>query len=158
MRRRGRTRARRVVPVARRPPRLRSLPVATVLAAVVALSFLSGGYIFSRTAPVVFVLLPLAALWVWLAPRRLRLGRAALVGLSALALFTLWEGLSIAWSVGPDLSWLAFDVSLLYLIVAAVITARRPGLRSFVWPATATSARWCPWPSMPSSEKCCPTR
>ena len=57
----------------------------------------------------------------------LRLGRAALVGLSALALFTLWEGLSIAWSVGPDLSWLAFDVSLLYLIVAAVVTATPAG-------------------------------
>ena len=48
---------------------------------------------------------------------------AALVGLSAFALFALWEGLSIAWSVGPDLSWLAFDVTLLYLVVAAVVVA-----------------------------------
>jgi hypothetical protein len=106
---------------------LRCLPVATVLAAVVALSFLSGGYIFSRTAPIVFGLLALAVAWVWLAPRRLKLGRASLVGLSALALFTLWEGLSIAWSVGPDLSWLAFDVSLLYLIVVAVVTVTPAG-------------------------------
>ena len=88
-----------------------SLPVAAVLAAVLALSFLSGGYIFSRTAPVVVVLLPLAAVWVWLAPRRLALDATALVALSAFALFALWEGLSIAWSVGPDLSWLAFDVT-----------------------------------------------
>ena len=101
--------------------------MATVLAAVVALSFLSGGYIFSRTAPIVFGLLALAVAWVWLAPRRLKLGRASLVGLSALALFTLWEGLSIAWSVGPDLSWLAFDVSLLYLIVVAVVTVTPAG-------------------------------
>ena len=101
--------------------------MATVLAAVVALSFLSGGYIFSRTAPIVFGLLALAVVWVWLAPRRLKLGRASLVGLSALALFTLWEGLSIAWSVGPDLSWLAFDVSLLYLIVVAVVTVTPAG-------------------------------
>ncbi len=106
---------------------LRCLPVATVLVAVVTLSFLSGGYIYARTAPVVFVLLPLSAVWVWLAPRRLRLGKTALIGLSALALFTLWEGLSIVWSVGPDLSWLAFDMSLLYLIVAAVITATPAG-------------------------------
>ncbi|MGZ4198642.1 MAG: O-antigen ligase family protein [Thermoleophilia bacterium] len=98
-----------------------------MLAAVIALSFLSGGYIFSRTAPVVFVLLPLAAVWVWLVPRRIRLGLPALVGLSAFALFALWEGLSIAWSVGPDLSWLAFDVTLLYLIVAAVVVATPAG-------------------------------
>ena len=106
---------------------LRCLPVAVVLAAVVALSFLSGGYIFSRTAPVVFVLLPLAAAWVWLAPRRLTLSPAAFAGLSALALFALWEGLSILWSIGPDLSWLAFDVCLLYLIVAVVVTVTPAG-------------------------------
>ncbi len=103
------------------------LPVATVLGAVLALSFLSGGYIFSRTAPVVFLLVPLAAVWVWLAPRRPALGRPALVGLSAFALFALWEGLSVAWSIGPDLSWLAFDVCLLYLIVAVVVTATPAG-------------------------------
>ena len=104
-----------------------SVPVAAVLAAVLALSFLSGGYIFSRTAPVVFILLPLAAVWVWLAPRRPGLDAIALVALSALALFALWEGLSIAWSVGPDLSWVAFDVTLLYLIVACVATVTPAG-------------------------------
>ena len=104
-----------------------SLPVAAVLAAILALSFLSGGYIFSRTAPVVVILLPLAAVWVWLAPRRPRLDATALVALSALALFALWEGLSIAWSVGPDLSWVAFDVTLLYLIVACVATVTPAG-------------------------------
>ena len=105
----------------------RTLPVAVILAATLALSFLSGGYIFSRTAPVVFLLVALAAVWVWLAPRRPRLDSAALVGLSALALFALWEGLSIAWSVGPDLSWVAFDVTLLYLIVACVAVVTPAG-------------------------------
>lgn len=106
---------------------MRCLPVATVLVAVVVLSFLSGGYIFSRTAPVVFILIPLAVAWVWLAPRRLALGRAALVGLAAFAVFTLWVGLSIAWSVGPDLSWLAFDASALYFVAAVVVTATPAG-------------------------------
>jgi hypothetical protein len=105
----------------------RSFPVAAILATIVALSFLSGGYVFSRTAPVVVILVPLAAVWVWLAPRRLRLDATALVALSALALFALWEGLSIAWSVGPDLSWVAFDVTLLYLIVACVATVTPAG-------------------------------
>ena len=106
---------------------LRCLPVATVLAAVVALSFRSGGYIFSHTAAVVFILVPLAAVWVWLSPRRLALGLPAIVALAAFAAFTVWTGLSIAWSVGPDLSWLAFDVTALYLLVAVVVTASPAG-------------------------------
>ncbi len=106
---------------------LRCLPAAVALVVVAALSFLSGGYVFSRTAPVVFVVLPMIVVCVWLAPRRLRLGGPVLTGLSAFALFTLWEGLSIAWSVGPDLSWLAFDVTVLYLIAACVLGATPAG-------------------------------
>jgi O-antigen ligase len=103
------------------------LPIVAVLAAVVALSFLSGGYIFSRTAPLVLAVLPLTAVWVWLAPRRLTLDRVALVALSAFALFALWEGLSIVWSIGPDLSWLAFDLTAFYVIVAAVVLSTPAG-------------------------------
>ncbi len=106
---------------------LRCLPVALILAAIVALSFLSGGYIFSLTATVVFVAVPLSAVWVWLVPRRLTLGGPVFVALVAFAAFTAWAGLSIAWSVGPDLSWLAFDVSLLYLIVAVIVTITPAG-------------------------------
>ena len=105
----------------------RLLPVTALLAAIVALSFLSGGYIFDRTAPVVFVLVPFAIAWIWTAPRRQRLGWPAIVGLTAFALFAVWEGLSIAWSLGPDLSWLAFDVTLLYMVVAVVVTAAPAG-------------------------------
>jgi len=104
------------------------LPISAVLAAVVALSFLSGGYIFSRTAPLVLVALPLAAVWVWLAPKRLTFDRVTLVALSAFALFALWEGLSIAWSVGPDLSWLAFDLTAFYVVVAAVVLGSPTGV------------------------------
>ena len=50
------------------------LVAAVTAAAILVLSFLSGGYIFSRTATVVFVGVPLAAVWVWLVPRRLTLG------------------------------------------------------------------------------------
>ena len=106
---------------------LRCLPLVLVLAVVVALSFRSGGYIFPHTATVVFLVVPLAAVWVWLAPRRLTLGFPALVALAAFAVFTAWTGVSIAWSVGPDLSWLAFDVTALYLLVAVVVTATPAG-------------------------------
>ena len=37
---------------------------------------------------------------------------AALVG---------WTGLSVLWSSGPDLSWIAFDVAALYLLVMAAV-------------------------------------
>ena len=101
--------------------------MAAVLAAVVALSFLSGGYIFSRTAPVVFILVAVGGRLGVACAAPAQLDAAALVALSALALFALWEGLSIAWSVGPDLSWVAFDVTLLYLIVACVATVTPAG-------------------------------
>jgi O-antigen ligase len=97
------------------------LPIAVGLAVVAVLSFLSGGYIFSRTAPVVVVVLALAIVSVWLAPSRLRLSGPVLAGLVAFALFALWEGLSILWSIGPDLSWMAFDVTLLYVVAACVL-------------------------------------
>jgi len=69
---------------------------------------------------------------VWLAPRRLTLGLPALVALAAFAAFAVWTGLSIAWSVGPDLSWLAFDVTAFYLLVAVVVTATPAARRSCV--------------------------
>jgi O-antigen ligase len=97
------------------------------LAAVVALSFRSGGYIFARTAPVAFILLLLAIAWAWLAPRRVTLDLPALVALAAFALLVVWEGLSVAWSIGPDLSWAAFDVAALYLTAAAVLTGTSAG-------------------------------
>jgi len=102
-------------------------PTAVVLAVIVVLSFLSGGYIFSRTAPLVLLLVPLAAAWVWLAPRRLTIDRVALVALSAFAAFALWEGASITWSIGPDLSWLAFDLTAFYVVVAAVVVTAPAG-------------------------------
>ena len=36
-------------------------------------------------------------------------------------LFVAWVGLSVLWSLGPDLSWMAFDLAALYLVVAAVV-------------------------------------
>ena len=49
---------------------------------------------------------------------------ASLLYLAALAVFGLfvaWTGLSVLWSFGPDLSWIAFDLAALYLVVAAVL-------------------------------------
>ena len=44
-----------------------------------------------------------------------RVSRIGLVAISALALFVLWNGLSVAWSVAPDLSWAYFNRGLAYV-------------------------------------------
>ena len=94
--------------------------------AVCALSFLSGGYVLVRMTPVVIALAVAFAVWVWLGPRR-RPGIAYIIGLAGLALYALWAAVSISWSIGPDLSWIAADYALLL---------RRSSLSS---PAAATA-------------------
>ncbi len=106
-------------------------PHLVILGAVVALALRSGGYIFTLAFPIVLVLLAAAAVWVWFAPPP-ALGRLSLAALVCLALFVGWTGLSVAWSIGPDLTWLAFDFAALYLVVVVVCasaSARRWNLR-----------------------------
>jgi hypothetical protein len=106
----------------RAPRRLRdAAPFAITLVFAGLFSFLSGGYIFTRSAPLAVVYLLLAAVWVWFLTRRSRPSLLYLVALAVFGLFVAWTGLSIAWSFGPDLSWMAFDLAALYLAVAAVL-------------------------------------
>lgn len=95
-------------------------------------SFLSGGYIFARSAPVAVAYLLAAAVWVWFLRRRSRPSSLFLVTLAVTGLYVAWVGLSVLWSFGPDRSWKAFDVAALYLAVLAVIgltPAGKPQLR-----------------------------
>jgi len=46
--------------------------------------------------------------------------RVGLTGLGALALFTVFTGLSFAWSIAPDGTWAELNRALAYLLVAAV--------------------------------------
>ena len=115
---------------------LDSLPVAVSLACVGLFSFLSGGYIFTRSAPIAVVYLLLAAVWVWFLRRRPPPPGLFLAALAAFALFVGWIGLSTLWSFGPDLSWIAFDVAAFYLAVMAVVgctPVRRLQLRLAGW-------------------------
>ena len=43
------------------------------------------------------------------------------VRLGRFGLFVAWIGLSVLWSFGPDLSWVAFDLAAFYLAVAAFV-------------------------------------
>ena len=96
-------------------------PVALTVACAGAFSFLSGGYIFTRSAPLAIAYLLLAALWVWFLRRGSRPSPLYLCALGTFGLFVAWVGLSVLWSLGPDLSWMAFDLAALYLAVAAVL-------------------------------------
>ena len=106
----------------RAPSRLRDCaPFVVTLLCAGLFSFLSGGYIFTRSAPLAIVYLLLAAVWVWILRRRTRPSLLYLVALGAFGLFVAWTGLSVSWSFGPDLSWIAFDLAALYLVAAAVL-------------------------------------
>jgi tetratricopeptide (TPR) repeat protein len=109
--------------VEHRAPRglLDAAPFIITLVCASLFSFLSGGYIFTRSAPLAVVYLLLAAVWVWFLRRRSRPSLLYLVALAVFGLFVAWAGLSVAWSFGPDLSWIAFDVAAFYLAVAAVL-------------------------------------
>jgi Flp pilus assembly protein TadD len=96
-------------------------PFAITLVCAGLLSFLSGGYFLTRSAPLAVVYLLLASVWVWFLHRRSRPSLLYLAALVVFGLFVAWTGLSVSWSFGPDLSWIAFDVAALYLAVAAVL-------------------------------------
>ena len=106
----------------RAPGRLHNAaPFAITLVCAGLFSFLSGGFIFTRSAPLAVIYLLLAAVWVWFLRRRSRPSRLYLVALAVFGLFVAWAGLSVSWSFGPDLSWIAFDLAAFYLVVAAVL-------------------------------------
>ena len=98
-----------------------ALPFAATMAAVAVFSFLSGGYIISRSSPVAIAYLLIAAVWVWFLRRRTRPPLLYLSALAVFGLFVAWAGLSVLWSFGPDLSWIAFNLAAFYLAVAAVL-------------------------------------
>lgn len=97
------------------------LPLAVTVAAVAVFSFLSGGYIIGRSSPVAIVYLLIAAVWVWFLRRTSRPPLLFLVALAVFGLFVAWAGASVLWSLGPDLSWVAFNLAAFYLAVAAVL-------------------------------------
>jgi O-antigen ligase len=93
---------------------------------------------------------------------RLRAPAIALVGLGLLALFAVWSGWSIAWSIAPDLSWVQLNRWAAYTLVAALALVLGSSLRrapqltalAFLVVATAVAAyalggKVIPWFSIP---------
>ena len=98
-----------------------TVPYALAMAAVAAFSFLSGGYVIGRSTPVAVALLCAAAVWVWFLRRSTRPPILFLAALGVFGAFTVWSGLSVLWSFGPDLTWVSFNLTAFYLAVAAVL-------------------------------------
>ncbi len=98
-----------------------TVPFALSMAAVAAFSFLSGGYVLGRNTPVAVALLCAAAVWVWFLRRSTRPPVLFLLALGVFAAFTVWAGLSVLWSFGPDLTWVSFNLTAFYLAVVAVL-------------------------------------
>ncbi len=69
--------------------------------------------------------LAFASLAALLYGRGLRMagGRLALPGIALLAGFAAWSGLSIAWSIAPDESWLELNRAITYALVAGLALA-----------------------------------
>src|SRR5512145_1486863 len=96
-------------------------PYVVAVAAVGLFSFLSGGYVIGRSTPIAVALLCAAAVWVWFLRRSTRPPILYLVALGVFGAFTLWSGLSVLWSFGPDLTWISFNLTAFYLAVVAVL-------------------------------------
>jgi hypothetical protein len=91
------------------------------MAAVGLFSFLSGGYVIGRSTPVAVAFLCAAAVWVWFLRRSSRPPLLLLAALGAFTAFVVWSGLSVLWSYGPDLTWVAFNLTAFYLAAVAVL-------------------------------------
>lgn len=101
-----------------------SAVLAAVSGLLVACLFFGGGSDTSRLLPIALAILfvsgaVLVASLAGLVPAPL-LGGEAILFLALLAGFVVWSGLSVEWSIAPDLSWNLFNRELAYLALAGV--------------------------------------
>ncbi|MDW5598861.1 O-antigen ligase family protein, partial [Conexibacter stalactiti] len=108
------------------PARLRTggivlVPTLPVVALFVYWGAHEGGYLPTTWAPSALVVLGLlVACVIGLGRDRLRLSRAAAIALAALAAYTAWSYLSIAWADSPGDALWGSDRTLLYLLLFAL--------------------------------------
>ncbi len=64
-----------------------------------------------------------AAAWLWTGALRLAAPRFAIAGLALLTAFAVWSGITLAWSVAPDQTWLELNRGLGYALALALAIA-----------------------------------
>jgi hypothetical protein len=57
-----------------------------------------------------------AVAWLWNGALRFSAPRTAIAGLATLAAFAVWSGVTLAWSVAPDQTWLELNRALSYVL------------------------------------------
>lgn len=80
-----------------------------------------------------------AAAWIWTGSLRVSARPAAVAGLAALAAFAIWSGVTVAWSVAPDQTWLELNRALTYVLavgLALILGASHPRSMEFLARAT----------------------
>jgi hypothetical protein len=104
-----------------------------MLVVILYAAFAHGAVSRSEETPVEVAVAALAGLaafgWLWLGTIRLSMTRLALVGVSLLAAFGVWSGLSILWSVAPDQSWIELNRVVTYALVVCLGAAIGVSLR-----------------------------
>jgi hypothetical protein len=111
-----------------------AVPAFVCLAVFEILAFRGGGFTISKgggsilsTTPVVMAALLVLGLWAVTRPAMPR-GRLVLVALLAFGAFAFWSGLSVLWSMGPDLTWMSFNDAAFYALLAVALVLARPGV------------------------------
>ena len=64
-----------------------------------------------------------AAIWLWHGALPLSASRTAWIGVGLLGLFALWSGLSLAWTVAGDRTWLELNRAITYALVVLLALA-----------------------------------
>ena len=107
-------------------------PAALVVALLLWLAAGEGGYAITRWAPVGIVAVVLLAVRMAVAPPAWgAVPRPVLLAAGALALYTVWSALSIAWAQDKGLAWEGADRTVLYLVVFALLA---------LWPLRPSTA------------------
>ena len=63
------------------------------------------------------------AAWLWTGTLRLRAPRLAVAGIALLAAFACWSGITLAWSVAPNQTWIELDRAITYVITLCLAIA-----------------------------------
>jgi O-Antigen ligase len=107
--------------------RLPALLTGALLAVVLYAAFEHGAVALPAEARLQVVIAALAAAagagWLWTGTLRLAAPRLAVAGTALLAGFACWSGITLAWSVAPNQTWIALNRAIAYVITLGIAIA-----------------------------------
>jgi hypothetical protein len=104
--------------------RIPALLTTALLLVVLYAAFEHGAVALGVEARIQVVIAALAAAagaaWLWTGTLRLRAPRLAVAGTALLAAFACWSGITLAWSVAPNQTWIELNRAITYVITLCV--------------------------------------